>query len=135
MIHINEFHTTDSVKLARELPELEDNVDEALQALAAATCPQLTLIAFSALGAAMVVPLLADQQVSVDTDQGNAIAVLPSLAAANFGRRFVLIKQSVNNSVAITCQDPGARHNGGAFPTIAAQGVRVFYCDARGYYS
>lgn len=138
MKHVVEFHTDDPVKLARELPDLEDNVDRALRDLAAATVPQAVIDSFQPLGSVTIAPLLPDHQLSIDTTQGNAIAVLPAVTPANFGRRFVLVKRALANQINVTCADPNATHNAVAFPIImaaATAGVRVFYCDSAGYYS
>lgn len=136
MKRITEFHTKDPVKLDRELSQLEDNVDLALREFAAAATPQAGVDSFQPIGAVTIASLLPDRQLSIDTSLGNAIAVLPPLATANFGRQFVLIKRVAANQISVSCADPDVLHNGGAFPIVlAATGVRLFYCDARGYYS
>lgn len=139
MKRINQFHTDDPVKLDRELGDFEGNVDQALRDLAAVTVPQAVVDSFQPLGSVVVAPLLPDHQLSIDTGLGNAIAVLPAPAPANFGRRFVLVKRVTANQIAVTCADPTVTHNGAPppFPVMAAAsaGVRVFYCDAAGYYS
>jgi hypothetical protein len=138
MKRVNQFHSDDPTKLTRELSDFEDNVDAALQQQAAATVPRPIVDSFQPIGSVTVTPLLPDHQLSIDTATGNAIAVLPAVASANFGRRFVLVKRSALNQITVTCSDPSATHNAAAFPFVTAAGfagVRVFYCDARGYYS
>jgi hypothetical protein len=130
-----EFHTDDPVKLARELTGLEENVERAIREVVGATSPQAAVDSFASLGSATIAPLLPDHQLSIDTSQASAIAVLPAVASANFGRRFVLIKRVAANQISVSCSDPTATHNAGAFPVLAAAGARVFYCDAQGYYS
>lgn len=139
MRRVNEFHTTDPVKLARELPDLEDNVDRAIAELQASAAPKLVVDSFQPLGNVTIVSLVPDHQLSIDTTQANAIAVLPALSPENFGKRFALIKRLPANQIVVTCQEPTTSHNGvpgpASFPTIAAAGVRLFYCDSAGYYS
>lgn len=134
LIHIQQFETTDPVRLGRQLSALEDNVSKAIDEARAASSPLPTVALFTATAAKGVASLGPDQQLSVDTSIANASVVLPALKPANFGRRFVLLKPVAANAVTMLCQDSAVLCNGAALPSLAAVGVYVFYCDKYGYY-
>lgn len=133
---VNDFSTDpgDEKRLDRELSQLEDNIAAEFNAAQKAAAPQLRVVNFFATPSRGIVPVLPDQQLSLDTSIAFAAAVFPALAPANFGRRFVLVKRVATNTVVTSCQDATVLCNGAAFPTLAAVGRYEFACDASGYY-
>jgi len=133
---VNDFSTEDPVMLDRELAQLEDNVSAEFDLIESTFAKQMTVASFMPLAAAYVTPLQPSEQRSFDTTQASAIAVLPALAPENFGRRFTILKRQAANAVSVACADPTVLINGSAGPlSVTAVGIRVFYCDATGYYS
>lgn len=132
--HVNSYDTDDPKKLSRQLSDLEDRIDAALQAVQRDSVPQPSVAAFLASATRGIVAVLPDQQLTIETSQASAAAVFPALNPSNFGRRFVLIKRSAVNNIVTSCRDTSVLCNGAAFPTLAAVGRYEFTCDASGYY-
>lgn len=133
---VNDFSTENPVMLDRELSQLESNIADQFNELDKTVAKSTNVSSFFSLSPNTVVPLMVDEQRSIDTTQGNAIAVLPALDPTNFGRRFVVIKRSASNAISVTCSDTAAQINAAAFPlSITAVGARVIYCDQTGYYT
>lgn len=135
--HIQQFETLDPAKLGRQLSELEDSLDGALNRVREASSPLLANRIFVPTQASPISSLGPDEQLTVDTSFWNALVVLPDLAPANFGRRFVLIKALIGaNTIAVSCRNPTVLCNGGAFPVLTGPaGVTTFYCNKYGYYT
>ena len=134
---VNDFSTDKPVMLDRELSQLESNVADEFAVASKTYAREAAVSDFAPLGASIVVPLLPGEQRSIDTSLLSALAVLPPLRPDNFGKRFVVIKRAAANGITVSCADPKVLHNGGAFPVLGVGfvGVRIFYCDAAGYYS
>jgi hypothetical protein len=132
---VNDFSTDDPVMLDRELSQLEDNVSAQFDVAEKTYAKQMAPASFMPIGAASAVPMQPSTQLSLDTSQASALAVLPALDPTNFGKRFTIIKRLATNSVVVNCTDTTVTLNGAAFPlTLTAVGVTIFYCDAAGYW-
>lgn len=131
---VNDFSTEDPSRLDRELSQLEDNINAEFILARKELAPQARPTSFMATASRGIVPVLVDEQLSIDTSIANASAVFPPLDPKNFGRKFVLIKRAAANSLKTSCQDATVLYNGSAFPTFTLIGVYVFYCDSSGYY-
>ncbi len=134
---INQFETDDPEKLGRQLSNFEDNVHAECESIRQSfeAFPAVVLNTFLPAPKSTIFPLAADQQASFDTLLGSVTAILPPLRAANFGRRFIVLKRYAANTVSVSCQDPAVKLNAAAFPlAITAAGVTVFCCDQAGYY-
>lgn len=132
---VNSFTTEDAAKLARELPQLEDNVAAEFSSLRGEVLSRPQVVNFIATPTRNVIAILPDQQLSVDTSQAEATVVFPALDARNFGRIFFLIKRNSSPfDLKTACQDPAVLCNAVPFPILMSSGAVVFLCDSSGYY-
>lgn len=135
---ISQFQTDDPGKLGRQLSQLEENVHAECTAIRTSFPPLPNVTTRISLPAPKpaAFALQPDEQASFDTVLGNLSGILPPLIAANFGRRFIVIKRAAAGTLNVLCRDPAVLLNGAAgFPlAITAAGATVFYCDAAGYY-
>ncbi len=133
---VNDFATDNPPKLDRELSQLETNISDELILMRRELAPQALVVSFAALPGRGITPILPDQQLSVDSSAADGAVVFPPLDPKNFGRKFIVIKQTLAGNVATSCQDPAVKCNATTFPLLAAAavGVFVFYCDASGYF-
>lgn len=136
MRKVNQFTTTDPVRLARELNALEDNASRAVAEAQADSMPLASQSVFTPTTTLSTVSLGPDQQLAVDTSSFGAGVVLPDLDPRNFGKAFVLIKALGANTVVVSCANGAVKYNNGAFPvTLSSAGVTTFRCCKTGYYS
>lgn len=131
---VNDYSTDDPVKLDRELSQLEDNIAAEFSFVEDNFAKAVTVDVFRALGSIRIVPFMPGEQLSVETDQADAVVVFPPLTPTNFGRPFSLIKRSSTGNVVLSCSDPNVKYNGGSFPTVTTQGGTRYGCDASGYW-
>ena len=131
---VNDYTTEDPVRLDRELSQLEDNIANEFGAVRKEMAPLMRADSFLPNSVRGIVAAMPDQQLTVDTSQASAAVVFPALSAANFGRRFVLVKRVLANNLVTSCADASVLCNGAAFPTLTAIGRYEFTCDASGYY-
>lgn len=131
---VNDFSTEDPARLDRELSQLEDNLDAEFRLIRKEMAPQARVSTFVPMGVDSIRAIQPDQQLSVDTSILSGAVVFPPLSPENYGRRFTLIKRKAANNIVTSCQDTAVFCNAAAFPTLAAVGVYVFFCDSTGYY-
>lgn len=132
---VNSYSTDKPARLDRELVQLEDNIAAAFVAARGEAVPRPRVESFLATPTRNIVAILPGQQLSIDTSLAAANVVFPALDPRNFGALFILIKRNaVGGNVRTSCQDPAVLCNAAAFPTLAASGAVVFFCDATGYF-
>ncbi len=127
---LSNFDTEDPAELARQLSQLEQNVDDAVRSTVASSVAPFQPT--SRVTAAYVASI--DQLVRVDTVSGNVAVTLPIATVKNAGRTVAIARMSASNT--LTVAPVQGTVNGAASLALTAA-VRLFFLvsDGVGWWS
>jgi len=131
---INQFATSDTEKLGRQLSALEDNVRAECDAIRNDFVEIPARAKLTASAARGTIPGIFGQQITVDTSLASGVVLLPPLSPKNFGKRITVLRTSASNTLKASCQQAGDTIDLSTLPQAIAAGVTEILCDDSGYW-